>query len=80
MESDNEDVIVPGIPPGTAPRIEESQGGDTILVKPLAIRDPERLRLPPDIASALEPFPGSIPGTDRATGIDSACKDGIGAL
>ena len=54
-ESDYEDVIVPRTPPRTVPIIEESQGGDTIFVKPLAIRDPERLRLPPGIASALEP-------------------------
>jgi hypothetical protein len=34
-ESDNEDVIVPGTPPGAAPIMEESQGGDTVFVKPL---------------------------------------------
>jgi hypothetical protein len=61
-ESDDEDVIVPGTPLGTAPIIEESQGGDTIFVKPLVMRDPERLRLPPDtITSALEPSPEASP-------------------
>jgi hypothetical protein len=54
-ESDDEDVMV------TAPIIEESQGGDTIFVKPLAIRDPERLQLPPDITSASEPSPEASP-------------------
>jgi hypothetical protein len=61
-------VIVPGTPPGTTPIIEESQGGDTIFVKPLAIRDPERLWLPPDITSlrnlplaAENGLPGDIP-------------------
>ena len=38
-ESDDEDVIVPGAPPGTALIIEDSQGGDIIFGKPLAIRD-----------------------------------------
>ena|SRR2546423_12719260 len=37
-ESDDEDVVVPGTPPRTAPIVEESQGGGTIFVKPLAIR------------------------------------------
>jgi hypothetical protein len=32
-----------------------SQGGDTIFVKPLAIKYPQRLQLPPDITSALKP-------------------------
>lgn len=40
--------------------VEESQGGDAIFVKPLAIRYPECLRLPPDIASTLESFAGLI--------------------
>jgi hypothetical protein len=44
---------------------------------PLAIRTPERLRSPPDITLALRTFPGNIPGTDKVTGIDSACKDRI---
>jgi hypothetical protein len=41
-ESDDEDVIVPGTPPGTAPIIEESQGADTIL--PCAFRGLSSLR------------------------------------
>jgi hypothetical protein len=51
-ESVDEDVVVLGIRPGTTPTIEESQGGDTILTKPLAVKDPQRLRLPPGIISA----------------------------
>jgi hypothetical protein len=39
-ESDEEDVVIPGIPPRTALIVEESQSGDTIFVKPLAIRTP----------------------------------------
>jgi hypothetical protein len=66
-----------------APIVEES-GGDTIFVKPLAIRTPERLRSSPDITHAPrtlpETIPGSIPKTDKVTSIDSACKDEIGAL
>jgi hypothetical protein len=48
-------------------------------VKPLAIRAPERLRSPPDIISGSRTLPGSIPGTDKVTGIGSAYKDGIEA-
>jgi hypothetical protein len=33
-----------------------------------------------DITSTLRILPGGIPGTGRATGIDIACKDGIGTL
>src|SRR5947209_12415005 len=54
-ESVSEDMVVPRIPPTTTPTTEESQDGDTIFVKPLAIKDPERLRLLPDTTSALEP-------------------------
>jgi hypothetical protein len=39
----DENVIVPGIPPRTTPVIEESQDRDIIFVKPLAIKDLERL-------------------------------------
>jgi hypothetical protein len=47
--------------PGTTPTAEESQGGDTILVKPLAIKGPQHPRLPLDITSALEPSPEASP-------------------
>jgi hypothetical protein len=60
-ESDDEDVVVPRTPPRTAPIVEESQGGGTIFVKPLAIRTPERLRPPPDVTPALDPSPETSP-------------------
>jgi hypothetical protein len=53
----DEDVIVSGIPPGAMPIIEEPQGGDTVIGKPLALKDPEHLRLPPGITSTLESSP-----------------------
>jgi hypothetical protein len=46
-------MIVPGIRHGTTPTIEESQGGDTTLVKPLAIKDRSVYDLPPDITSTV---------------------------
>jgi hypothetical protein len=42
-ESDDEDVIVPGTAPGTAPIIEESQGGDAIFVELLNYKGPVRI-------------------------------------
>jgi hypothetical protein len=46
-KSVDEDMIIPGVPPRATPIIEESLGGDTIFVKPLDVKDPERLRLLP---------------------------------
>jgi hypothetical protein len=72
-------VVVLGMPPGISRAIKESQGGATIFVRPLAIKDPERSRLLLDSTSALELSPKASP-EPIDTGIDSACKDGIGAL
>jgi hypothetical protein len=80
-ESDDEDVVVPGTPPRTAPIVEESQGGDTIFVKPLAsYKDPGAFTTTARCYTYPRSFPGNIPGTGRVTGIDSACKDGRGAF
>jgi hypothetical protein len=57
----DEDVIIPGTLPGIARRIKESQDGDIIFVKPLAIKDLERLRLLPYSTSALELSPEASP-------------------
>jgi hypothetical protein len=38
-EGVGEDVVVLGMPPGISRAIEESQGGATIFVRPLAIKD-----------------------------------------
>jgi hypothetical protein len=56
-EKVDEDVIVSGMLPGALPIVEEPQGGDAVVGKPLALKDPERLRLPPGITSTLESSP-----------------------
>jgi hypothetical protein len=76
-EGVDEDVIVPGIPPRTTPIIAESQGGDTIFVKPLAIKDSREstttaryyicLGTPPQEAS---PEPTELPASTASTRIE----------
>jgi hypothetical protein len=60
-ESVDEDVIVPGISPRTTPIIAESQSGDTIFVKPLAIKDSRESTTTARYYICLRTLPGSIP-------------------
>jgi hypothetical protein len=61
VEENDDEVVVPRTPPRTAPIVEESQGGGTIFVRPLAIRTPERLRPPPGVTPAQESSPETSP-------------------
>ena len=60
--------------------VDGPSDSDTIFVKPLAIKDSRESTTTARYYICLRTLPGSIPGTDGATGIDGAYKDRIGAL
>ena len=73
-ESVDEDVIVPGISPGTAPIVERIIEWRYNHCEAFSYRGLRASTTTARYQICLRTLPGSIPGTDRATRIDSACK------
>ena len=79
--SDGEGVVAPGTPPGRAPTVEKSRQVEMQSLYSLySYRDPRASTTAARHSTCPRALPGSVPGTDRASGAYSACEGGTGVL